>query len=214
MDGKAPWCQKWHSRLNIMLLVTACVADRLVGWAGWRGTVCQSATDADLTYRWHLRWNSGLHNITAAPWRARQDSPSHTNNNMHAVFTDNAMLFIFQSTHTVHVFFPCIFETDALREAWCRCLSLALRYAFIWLCNLKIHSEKEEREDQRRTWQTSVRRHVLQSFTDLFAVFIYLSTFGFIFLLERKKLSCNLTASLQILYILLLFLGSSVFLSE
>lgn len=28
---KPPWCRKWHSRLNIMLLVTASVADRLVG---------------------------------------------------------------------------------------------------------------------------------------------------------------------------------------
>lgn len=35
--------------------------------------------------------------------------------------------------------------------------------------------------------KTSVQCNILQSFTDLFALFIYLSTFEFIFLLERKK---------------------------
>ncbi|KAF1374880.1 hypothetical protein PFLUV_G00233650 [Perca fluviatilis] len=102
---KPPWCRKWHSRLNIMLLVTASVADRLVGC--WLERDCLPVCCRS---RPHTLLTSAMEQqtITASLQsyeRPDRTSPSHTINKVHAVFTENATFFFtFHSQNTLSIF--------------------------------------------------------------------------------------------------------------
>lgn len=103
----------------------------------------------------------------AVPWAARQERPpnpphivltppSHTINNVHAVFTENATFFIFQSSHSpsfvLHFWDGCFVRGMMLLSV------LTLRSGFIWLCNLKksIFEEKKQRGATISTWDVLV----------------------------------------------------------
>lgn len=205
MNRKAPWCQTWHSRLNIMLLVT------VTGWLAGLAGEGPSASLPQIQTLHTVGICSGTVDSTASlhpQWRARQDSPSHTNNNMHAVFTDNALLFIFQSTHTGHFFFSLHF--------WDRCFkrgmtSLSVPGSEIWIhLTMQFKDPFWERGAGRSTRYMSKMPEQLQfdvacfnhSPICLLYLFIYLPLNLFFYLKGEKKLSCNFLASLQILYIL------------
>lgn len=87
----------------------------LTGWlaTGWRGTVCQSVADPDLTHCWHLQWNNRQHSSPAVPWAAKQDNPSHTINNMHADFSGMQHFFY------ILIFTLSVFCSPFLRQMLC-----------------------------------------------------------------------------------------------
>lgn len=142
-------CQKWHSRLGIMLLVTASVADRLVGC--WLERDClpvcsRSRPHAPLTSA------AGRLTNTAAPPSCVHPDGEHTTNNMHDVFTENERFFyIYISLHLPPPFVLHFSTSYVKGRVWMPILPL--RCGFIWLCNLKklIFNREEKQQHQPGT---------------------------------------------------------------
>lgn len=112
---KPPWCRKWHSRLNIMLLVTASVADRLVGC--WLERDCLPVCRRS---RPHTLLTSATEQRTiqqrCSPTGAGQTGQPITRDKISCMqFLQRMQHFLYSSPHAVHLLFS-IFETDAFCE--------------------------------------------------------------------------------------------------
>lgn len=171
------------------------------GWLGWLERGCLPVCHRS---RPRIPLTSAVDSTASLQPHGGPDRTAHHTQIITCMqFLQIMQCFLYSSPHTLSMFcFPCIF--------WDRCFERGMMSLSVPGSEIRIHLTMQFKDPfwgrgaRRSTrymanFSSTSRASIIHWFVCCIYLFIYL---WIIFLLERNKLSCNLLASLQLLYIL------------